>query len=42
MHRIKEMLLPMMPDSAMAAQELYDLLLQAPNVSSHLGMNFWM
>ena len=31
--RIKEMLLPIMPDSAMAAQELYDLLLQAPNVS---------
>ena len=31
--RIKEKVLPLMPDSAMAAQELYDLVLQASNVS---------
>lgn len=31
---IQNSILPMMPDSAMAAQELYDLLMQAPNVSS--------
>lgn len=31
--RIKENLLPLMPDSAMAVQELYDLVIQAPNVS---------
>ena len=36
--RIKNMLLPMMPDSAMAAQELYDLVLQAPNVSPQKKM----
>ena len=32
-NRIKERVLTLMPDSAMAAQELYDLVLQAPNVS---------
>lgn len=31
--RIEQEILPMMPDSAMAVQELYDLLMQAPNVS---------
>ncbi|MBQ7872121.1 MAG: ATP-binding protein [Oscillospiraceae bacterium] len=36
--RIKNMLLPLMPDSAMAAQELYDLVLQAPNVSPQKKM----
>lgn len=36
--RIKERLLPIMPDSAMAAQELYDLVLQAPNVSPQKKM----
>ena len=36
--RIKNMILPMMPDSAMAAQELYDLVLQAPNVSPQKKM----
>lgn len=36
--RIKNVLLPMMPDSAMAAQELYDLVLQAPNVSPQKKM----
>lgn len=30
---IENRILPMMPDSAMAVQELYDLLMQAPNVS---------
>ena len=30
---IQNRILPMMPDSAMAVQELYDLLMQAPNVS---------
>lgn len=30
---IEDRILPMMPDSAMAVQELYDLLMQAPNVS---------
>ena len=30
---IENRILPMMPDSAMAVQELYDLLVQAPNVS---------
>ena len=30
---IQNRILPMMPDSAMAVQELYDLLIQAPNVS---------
>jgi len=30
---IEKTILPMMPDRAMAAQELYDLVLQAPNVS---------
>ena len=33
LRRIKERQLPLMPDSAMAAQELYDLVLQARNVS---------
>ena len=37
-HRIKERVLPLMPDSAMAAQELYDLVLQAPNVSPQKKM----
>ena len=32
--RIEQEILPMMPDSAMAVQELYDLLMQAPNVST--------
>lgn len=36
--RIKSVLLPLMPDSAMAAQELYDLVLQAPNVSPQKKM----
>ena len=36
--RIKERVLPLMPDSAMAAQELYDLVLQAPNVSPQKKM----
>ena len=36
--RIQSSLLPMMPDSAMAVQELYDLLLQAPNVSPQKKM----
>ncbi len=31
--RIETDILPMMPDSAMAVQELHDLLMQAPNVS---------
>lgn len=31
---IESHILPMMPDSAMAVQELHDLLIQAPNVSS--------
>lgn len=30
---IEKRILPMMPDSAMAVRELYDLLMQAPNVS---------
>lgn len=38
LRRIKERLLPLMPDSAMAAQELYDLVLQAPNVSPQKKM----
>ena len=38
LRRIKERLLPLMPDSAMAAQELYDLVLQAPNVSPRKKM----
>lgn len=33
LHRIQNNILPIMPDSAMAVQELYDLLMQAPNVS---------
>ena len=36
--RIQNWLLPLMPDSAMAAQELYDLVLQAPNVSAQKKM----
>ena len=36
--RVKEKVLPLMPDSAMAAQELYDLVLQAPNVSTQKKM----
>ena len=36
--RIQNWLLPLMPDSAMAAQELYDLVLQAPNVSPQKKM----
>ena len=36
--RVKEKVLPLMPDSAMAAQELYDLVLQAPNVSPQKKM----
>lgn len=36
--RIQSSLLPMMPDSAMAVQELYDLLMQAPNVSPQKKM----
>ena len=36
--RIEENVLPLMPDSAMAAQELYDLVLQAPNVSPQKKM----
>ena len=35
---IKRVVLPLMPDSAMAAQELYDLVLQAPNVSPQKKM----
>ena len=31
--RIEDEILPMIPDSAMAVQDLYDLLVQAPNVS---------
>lgn len=38
LRRIKECVLPLMPDSAMAAQELYDLVLQAPNVSPQKKM----
>ena len=38
LRRIKTVLLPLMPDSAMAAQELYDLVLQAPNVSPQKKM----
>ena len=38
LRRVKERLLPIMPDSAMAAQELYDLVLQAPNVSPQKKM----
>ena len=33
---IEERIIPMMPDSAMAVQELYDLLMQAPNVSQQM------
>lgn len=36
--RIQNWLLPLMPDSAMAAQELYDLVVQAPNVSAQKKM----
>ena len=36
--RIQRSLLPMMPDSAMAVQELCDLLMQAPNVSPQKKM----
>ena len=36
--RLKNEILPMMPDSAMAVQELYDLLMQAPNVSPQKKM----
>jgi len=35
---IKRVVLPLMPDSAMAAQELYDLVLQAPNISPQKKM----
>ena len=36
---IEERILPMMPDSAMAVQELHDLLIQAPNVSQPMKAN---
>ena len=36
--RIKNVLLPLMPDSGMATQELCDLVLQAPNVSPQKKM----
>lgn len=38
LHRIEQNILPKMPDSAMAVQELYDLLMQAPNVSQQKKM----
>jgi len=38
LNRIESEMLPLMPDSAMAAQELYDLVLQAPNVSPQKKM----
>ena len=38
LNRIESEILPLMPDSAMAAQELYDLVLQAPNVSPQKKM----
>ena len=37
-NRIESEILPLMPDSAMAAQELYDLVLQATNVSQQKKM----
>ena len=37
-YRIQNQVLPIMPDSAMAAQELHDLVLQAPNVSPQKKM----